>query len=277
MKIQFVSDLHLEFSDVDIPNADGADVLVLAGDITVAADLDRHPDVERKMHLLPKLGPRQQSALRYRGFLDRCSQQFEHVLYVAGNHEFYNGSWTHTIEVLRGECKHWPNIHFMEQDSVTIDGVTFVGSTLWTSLGNRDPLTAMVVKESMNDYRAIRDETYKRITPAHTFKRHLQSLRHANDAIADAPGDVVMVTHHLPSFQSVDDRFANSPINHAYASDLWPFVDARPKIKLWIHGHSHTAVDYMMGSTRVVCNPRGYVVNNTAEVTGWNPSNTVTL
>jgi len=95
MKIQLVSDLHLEFSDINIQNC-GADVLILSGDIMVAQDLHDHPEPantsdQRVIANSTGLSKRQQTAQRFRDFLKRCSFQFPHVVYVAGNHEFYNG------------------------------------------------------------------------------------------------------------------------------------------------------------------------------------------
>ena len=130
MKIKVVSDLHLEFSDININNNEGCDVLILSGDIMVAQDLHDHPETDYGMYSnvnLADLGRRQQTALRFRDFLKRCSFQFSHVVYVAGNHEFYHGKWNQTIDTLRIECAKFPNIHFLERDTVTINDVLFVG------------------------------------------------------------------------------------------------------------------------------------------------------
>ena len=112
MKVKLVSDLHLEFRDVDIPN-NGCDVLILSGDIMLAQDLHDHPRqswVESKEYLWKSGAMRPQYADRFRNFLDRCSKNFPHVIYVAGNHEHYHGTWYGSLDHLREECSYWPNI-----------------------------------------------------------------------------------------------------------------------------------------------------------------------
>ena len=117
MRIKVVSDLHLEFSDINIANNNNCDVLILSGDIMIAEDLYNHPEMNYGMYSnvnLADLGRRQQTSLRFRDFLKRCSFQFPHVFYVAGNHEFYHGKWNKTLTVLKEECSKFPNIYFME-------------------------------------------------------------------------------------------------------------------------------------------------------------------
>ena len=109
MKLYVTSDIHLEYGDCVIENKDNADVLILGGDIMLAQVMHDHQE--------PSLG----RAQTFRDFLKRCSFQFPHVIYVAGNHEFYNGNWPIGIEYLREECAKFPNIYFMENDCKTID------------------------------------------------------------------------------------------------------------------------------------------------------------
>lgn len=161
MKIKLASDLHLEFSDINIKNDEGCDVLILSGDIMVANDLYEHPETSYGMYStvnLADLGRRQQTALRFRDFLKRVSFQFPHVIYVAGNHEFYHGRWFQSLDVLRDECAKFPNIYFLERDCKKIDDVTFVGGTLWTDMNRNDPLTLHSVRDMMNDYRVIKND-----------------------------------------------------------------------------------------------------------------------
>ena len=118
MKIALCSDLHLEFMDINLQNTEGADVLILSGDILVAEDLHNHPEMEYGMYSninLADLGRRQQVALRFRDFLKRCSFQFPHVVYVAGNHEFYHGRWKQSLDHLRQECAKFPNVYRSEE------------------------------------------------------------------------------------------------------------------------------------------------------------------
>ena len=158
MKIKLVSDLHLEFSDIDIPNTHGYDVLILAGDIMVAEDLYDIPSPEP----YAPGGMREfQSKIKrvglWRKFLKRVSDDFPHVIYIAGNHEFYHGKWARTLDILHEECAKFPNVHFLECESIKIDEVTFIGGTLWTDMNKGDPLTLHAVRDMMNDFRVIRN------------------------------------------------------------------------------------------------------------------------
>jgi Icc-related predicted phosphoesterase len=277
MKIQIVSDLHLEFADCNIKNENNADVLILSGDILVAQDLHDHPESDYGMYSdvnLANLGRRQRTALRFRDFLKRCSFQFPKVLYIAGNHEFYHGKFPESIEHLRAECAKFPNVHFLEMDTITIDDVTFIGGTLWTDMNRGDPLTVHAISDMMNDFRVIRNDEhgYTKLRPAHAMDRYRKTVEYIKQMV-DANGDrkCVVVGHHAPSFQSIGEQYKHDTLmNGGYASDLSEFIMDRPQIKLWTHGHMHQTFDYMIGETRVVCNPRGY--ESHGEVSGWDPS-----
>lgn len=260
MKIAIASDLHLEFGDIDLPNEEGADVLVLSGDVMIANDLHKH-----KMSIddLPKnAGAGQRAAAMYRGFLKRCSAAFPHVIYVAGNHEFYDGKWVGSIQDLRDECAVFPNVYFLEQDLKEINGVLFVGGTLWTDCNKGDPLTMHAITDLMNDFRAIRNDSrgYTKLRANHTIERHIATKQYIDLVLSDRKDQTtVVVGHHAPSHLSIHDRYKNDHLmNGAYYSDLSEFILDHPQIKLWTHGHTHHRFDYNIGDTRIVCNPRGY-------------------
>lgn len=279
MKITLVSDLHLEFSDVNLTNEQGADVLILGGDIMIAQDLHDHPEpanaIERSMIAHGQgLGRRQQKAQQFRDFLKRVSFQFPHVIYIAGNHEFYHGKFPDSIQYLRDEISAYPNIYFLENDVKEIDDVVFVGGTLWTDMNQGDPITINVVSSMMNDYRIIRnsDRNYARLTPSDTVIGHKNTLKYIKTVVeADPSKKYVVVGHHAPSKQSTKPRYEKEfHMNGAYSSNLSEFILDHPQIKLWTHGHTHNCFDYMIGSTRIVCNPRGY--EGYEEDSGWNPN-----
>lgn len=262
MKIAYCNDLHLEFADAFLKNEEGADVLVLAGDICVAEDLHRHPvpAVPYTPEVLKILGTRQAAAARYRDFFKRVTFQFPHVIYVAGNHEFYHHRWCNTIDVLSEEASHYENLHYLERNTVTIDGVTFIGGTLWTDLNKGDPLTLHAVRDMMNDFRVIRDDSlgFTPLRPATTIQRHRDTLGYFKEVVK-GKDKVVIVSHHAPSALSIHDIYKDQELmNGAYHSDLSEFMLDRPQIKLWFHGHVHHEFDYTIGETRVLCNPRGY-------------------
>jgi predicted phosphodiesterase len=265
MKIALCSDLHLEFQDLVLKNTENAEVLILSGDILVAEDLHNHPEMAYGPYSsvnLADLGRRQLIALRFRDFLKRCSFQFPHVVYIAGNHEFYHGNWKASIQYLRDECSKFDNVYFLEQDLKVINDVTFIGATLWTDCNKGDPLTLHSLGDMMNDFRVIRNDElgFTKLRPAHTMHRHQQTLGYLKAVLADKKDSkVVFVGHHAPSELSIHERFKDQMLmNGGYYSDLSEFILDHPEIVLWTHGHMHDPVDYMVGTTRVVCNPRGY-------------------
>ena len=265
MKIALASDLHLEFQDINLKNTEGAEVLILSGDIMVAEDLHNHPEMDYGMYSnvnIADLGRRQQTALRFRDFLKRVSFQFPHVIYIAGNHEFYHGKWKASLQHLRDECAKFPNIYFLERDVKVINEVSFIGATLWTDCNKGDPLTLHALADMMNDYRIIRNDEreYSKLRPAHTMYRHQQTLEYLKAILPDMKDKrVVFVGHHGPSTMSTHPRYVNEYLmNGGYRSDLSELILDHPEIVLWTHGHMHDPSDYMIGTTRVVCNPRGY-------------------
>ncbi len=282
LRIKLVSDLHLEFSDIDIKNDNNYDVLVLSGDILVAEYMHDHPEPNTgpwSDDELSQLGHRQVSAQRFRMFLKRCSEQFPYVVYVAGNHEFYNGKWYDSLQYLQEECDKYSNIHFLERNWVDIEGVVFVGGTLWTDMNKGDPHTLHVIRDKMNDFTCIRNDLkgYTSLKPSDTVARHRLTLKHIREVItnlrtAAAGTRVVVVGHHTPSFKSCDpDYRVDTLMNGAYHSDLSEFILDHPEIVLWTCGHTHHAHQYHIGDTLIACNPRGYHSDRYAEETGFNP------
>lgn len=279
MKITVVSDLHLEFSDCfDIKNENNADVLILSGDIMIAEDLHDHPYVPSiyEYGSFAELGRKQKRVQTFRDFLTRMSNLFPDVIYIAGNHEFYNGKFHKGIQYLRETCAVYPNVHFLENDMIKIQDVTFVGGTLWTDMNKGDPLTLHAVRDMMNDFRIIRNDEkgYTQLKPMDVAIRHRETLSYIKNVIETSPDEkFVVVGHHSPSPLSIHPRYADDQLmNGAYHSDLSEFILDHPQIKLWTHGHTHHTFDYMIGDTRIVCNPRGYHNDGYSEDTGWNPN-----
>ena len=200
--------------------------------------------------------------MRFRDFLKRVSFEFPHVVYVAGNHEFYNGRWKESLTHLREECGKLPNVYFLERDIKVISKVSFIGATLWTDCNKGDPLTLHSLSDMMNDYRIIRNDEhgYTKLRPAHSMHRHQQTLSYLKAVLPDMKDKkVVFVGHHAPTTNSIHEKYRRDFLmNGGYASDLSEFILDNPQIALWTHGHMHDPSDYMVGNTRVVCNPRGY-------------------
>jgi Icc-related predicted phosphoesterase len=280
MKIKLVSDLHLEFSDINIQNDQDYDVLILGGDIMVAQDLHDHPEPNNTADQAAiatgtGLGRRQERAQRFRDFLKRCSFQFPHVIYIMGNHEFYHGKFFDGIKYMREECAKYPNIYMLENDTKVIDDVVFVGATLWTDMNKGDPLTMHAIEGMMNDFRIIRNDkrNYAPMSAQDVASRHARTLKYFK-LVLDENKDkkCIVVGHHSPSFKSAHPMYANDTLmNGGYHSELSEFILDHPQIVLWTHGHTHHPFDYMIGDTRVVCNPRGYENEGYSEDSGWNP------
>ena len=227
MKVKVLSDLHLEFLNdpADFDPGTG-DVLVLAGDICLAAQYDD-----------------------YEKFFEKCVENYERVLYVMGNHEHYQGDYRQSYGILK---KRLPKeIILLNNTSVLIDGVHFVGATMWTNMNNLDRGTIEEARQCMNDYHAVTN-----FTPEDSIDSHLFTRQWFESCIPMLRGPVFMITHHAPSPQSVKGRYEDSV--GMYSTDMSKFIKANPNIKYWAHGHIHHNNDYMIGDCRVVSNPRGY-------------------
>lgn len=268
MKITLVSDLHLEFGDCELVNSQNADVLILGGDIMIAQDLHDYPESTNDLiNIIAKnqqgLGRRHESSRLFRDFLRRVSREFPHVIYIAGNHEFYHGKYPETYDYLREEVARYSNIYFLEQEVKEIDDITFIGGTLWTDMNKRDPLTINACASMMNDYRTIRvpSKGYAKLRPEVTIRQHDETVKFIKSKVeGNRDKKYVVVGHHAPSKLSCKPRYQKDHLlNGAYSSDLSNLILNNPQIKLWTHGHTHDKFDYMIGETRIVCNPRGYI------------------
>ena len=279
MKIAVCSDLHLEFGDLDLHNDEGADVLILGGDILVAEDLKGagSPIVKVTETLSIR-------AERYVDFINRCSERFPHVIYIMGNHEHYHGDFAESAKLIKGTFGDLKNFYFLDKDWININGTFFYGGTLWTDMNNEDPRTMREMAYCMNDYRGVdnsnRQVSYRvpidvenekptgwemkqrpgQFTPDDSVADHKEFLKGLDVALGLYPNHrFVVVGHHAPSKQSTHPRYRNEVImNGAYSTNLDNFMLDRRQIKLWTHGHTHEDFDYMIGTTRVLCNPRGY-------------------
>lgn len=188
-------------------------------------------------------------------------------VYVAGNHEYYGGGIHEGLEDGRAAAARFENVYFLEDDSVVVQNVRFLGATLWTDYRIEGHLEIAMfhARQRMNDYRKIaaRRNPWQRFVPEAAYRMHMESRRFIETALKADPIPTVLVTHHLPHRGSIPARFAGDLLNAAYASDLSALIeDGRPS--LWLHGHTHDSCDYQVGTTRIVCNPRGYDGENQA-------------
>ena len=182
------------------------------------------------------------------------------VVYVLGNHEYY-GDVFHRLALELKSLARGSNVHVLERDAVDIDGVSFLGCTLWTDFalfGTAERGRALA-RNTMTDYQVIKHMPEQRaLQPEDTLDSHLRSLKWLNDELLRRPRKrLVIVTHHAPSLLSLSPGDRDVELACAYASPLDEFV-AASGAQLWVHGHIHDSRDYVIGATRVVANPRGY-------------------
>jgi Icc-related predicted phosphoesterase len=255
VKIALASDIHLEFGPIELANDQGADVLILAGDICQAVDAPNDTLVGRVVQT----------------FFRQVSDRFPQVVYIMGNHEHYQGDFARSRERLQRmlDQQACDNVHLLEKDVVTIQDVTFVGGTLWTDFNREDSLCMWHAGQSMNDYRVCRNSGRgisgggyaSRLQPEDTLAEHramLEYIRQVTEGQTDRR--FVAVVHHAPSSLSVAECYKGDLLmNGNFYTDLAEFILDRPQIRLWTHGHMHNNSDYQIGTTRVVCNPRGYI------------------
>jgi predicted phosphodiesterase len=234
MKIRVLSDLHLEFADWTPPPVD-ADVIVLAGDIHVGV----------------------------RG-LEWARKQFPAtpIIYVAGNHEFYGGQMQQVSAALH-EAADRLGIHLLDADELVLGGARFLGATLWTDFafygsGSKLIRSMNVARQGVSDFRMIRLSNTELFQPELAREMHLAQVQWLEGKLAEAfDGPTIVATHYLPHRQSIHPKYEGDQFNPAFASDLGHLV--RFPVVLWIHGHTHESLDYVVNGTRVVCNPRGYL------------------
>ena len=233
MRLHVVSDLHIEFSNYEL-QVQEADVLVLPGDIGVGL-----------------------TGLDYAG---KYKKHYRHVLYVPGNHEFYG----HHLSKLSLEMKKMAQMNgvtLLDNDIINIDGVNFIGSTLWTDFrlyGEELHLIGYYMNRAangLNDFNQIRYGTYW-FQPSNCATLSVSSQEFIRKHLEETEGSTnVVVTHHCPSKKSIHPKYEGSSLNPCFANDLDYLVS---QADLWIHGHTHDSMDYILGDCRVVCNPRGY-------------------
>jgi len=260
MRVDLVSDLHLEFGDLVLP---GGDILIISGDACEAHYLDKNSYRPDSIHFSFE-DPRRLCTRFQRFFEEECAK-YRTVVMVMGNHEHYKGQFEKTYNSIKDNMP--DNVHLLEQETLEIDGILFIGATMWTDCNRGDALTMYHLKDGMNDYRIIKmknGEIYHKLTPMRTYEEHIRTKQYfevvlKNNQERERPLPVVMVTHHAPSKLSIKPQYEGDHLmNGGYSSDLSEFILDHPEIRVWTHGHTHDDFKYQIGETTVVCNPRGY-------------------
>lgn len=235
MNIQIMSDLHLEHDNsFKFEKAENADILILAGDIS--------------------------SYTFQSDFVRECASQITTIM-IMGNHEPLGYSIKETVEAWK--ALNIPNLYILDNETIEINGVHFIGSTLWSNI-NADPINQIAIKNAFCDFKKIFNEQKTDLISIADYQREFEkSLYFIENELAKGYKKTVLITHHLPTFSSISDRFINSPFNAGMASNLSNLLLYNDNLVLAIHGHTHDSMDYMLGDTvRIVCNPRGYYGEN---------------
>jgi predicted phosphohydrolase len=249
MKIRLLSDLHTEFrlpyKTHQMSEYRGEDVLVLAGDI--ASGSSNTMDVIKH-------------------FLD-CG--FPNVVYVAGNHEYYGTSVEDFNTKMFDKCAATTGAYFLNQNNITIDGVLFVGATLWTNFMD-NPISQAVCKRVINDFRQIKN--FQTRDAYDLYYKHLDYIKLHYELRGDRR--VVVVTHFLPARECIAPQWRGGDLlNDYFANDLGSWI-ADMENTTWLFGHTHDAMDFELGNTRLVCNPHGYY-NAMNDGVGFDPHKTI--
>jgi Icc-related predicted phosphoesterase len=237
MRIRVLSDLHEEYASklgaLEF-EAIAADVTILAGDIANGVDAV--------------------------AVAARAAFAQSQVILVPGNHEYYGGRLGSVLQAMRQAASALPNVHILDQNSITIQGVRFLGATLWTDYALHGEDTVEDAIESatprMVDYRMIRTDSGELFSAEDSIAIHRRDRAWlATELCHRTIEKTVVVTHHAPHPLSVHPRFAGNSANPAFVSDLSELMG---RSQLWVHGHAHNGFDYEVAGTRVVANPAGY-------------------
>jgi len=228
MRIQVLSDIHAEFHTdfgegfiTQYLRPKGVDVLIIAGDIGVGDSLFYALELIAKHYVNAS------------------------VLYVPGNHDFYNSNFPKMLNSLHILSSSIDNLFVLDNKMKVINGVSFIGSTLWfRKQKDYQKYTAM-----LTDFDLIRNFEDR------VFKENRKCLNFLNWHVNE---DAVVITHHMPTIKSTPIRFLTDPLNMFFVCDMEKLIKKR-KPKLWVHGHTHDSFNYLLEKTHIVCNPLGYV------------------
>ncbi len=235
MKIISYSDLHLEFgSTLTPPKSADADVMILAGDIITFKDFQ----------------PLSQ-------FLSAWEKP---VLFVAGNHEYYTrrSMQSENTKFVQWLAQEHPNVLFLQDEAVTIDGVHFFGGTMWTDFQQGSQQAMVTAQMQMNDFKLIVTDEGQRLMPSDTIDMHEAFTKKLKNWFAKKlTGPRIVVTHHAPVINP-KTIYANSPLSPAFNSlDMVALIE-KHQPSLWVYGHTHECDNHMLGNTNIISNQLGY-------------------
>jgi len=278
MRAHIASDIHrdIKFNDWKPPAVD-CNLVIIAGDTAAPATL-----------ALPWM---------------REAYPGKEIVYVTGNHDFYSSfdkkrpdAGTRTTWEYQKErapiIARTLGIHLLDDSEAVVNGVRFLGGTLWTDFSCRPsymtyPEAARAAARAMNDYKAIKfgaGRSGDTIRPSFTIEAHKRTVRFLEQALCTPfDGETVVVTHHAPvpnslrgwdparpdAYRELDWCYASNTLNHLFTGE--GLGERFEPASIWIHGHIHESRDYTLERTRVVANPRGYPMYPAANAPRENP------
>jgi predicted phosphodiesterase len=241
VKLGIISDIHTEVGKptVDLRLQERVDVMILAGDIGKGIQ-----------------------AVQFAH--DTYADMADAIVMIAGNHEYYGGTYQSVLENMRKWAAMLPNVYFLERDAVSINGVNFIGSTAWTDYrygGGGQPLNMLRAHDLLNDHKRIKwnqHGTYRKLLARDCLALNAEAKQFIFKKLDEREGETnVVITHHAPTALSIHPRFEAAEDNFCYVN-TWGNDIAYSSAKLWVHGHMHDPADYMVGDCRIVCNPMDY-------------------
>lgn len=227
---QLVSDIHLEHLQppIQYPQIQRhANNLILAGDIA--------PMIKKDL-----LEP----------FLAYVSKKWENVIYVPGNHEYYDNE-----ECVAWDTSYFPkNVHLLQNECIVIDGIKILGTTLWAQISDENRFS---IAHKLNDFKYIWKSPTRRLA--------VEEFNDMNDKAKaflrkEAEDDCIIVTHHAPMPECLADKYKTDVMSTCYVNDFDQDEDLLQKVKVaaWCYGHTHHAKDFIFNNTRILSNPMGY-------------------
>lgn len=230
LHVRLISDIHLEYTPY-VVSLNNEDILIIAGDIS--------PVFEDSIKLITD-------------YLKINLSVF--IILILGNHDYYGNALENTIYKWR-EFTH-DRFHFLHDNYVELYGYYFYGTTMWTNVDGKYIHDVSIQKYELSDYIEITGFSVKRCNELHhrskTILKHFLNTRTIEE-------NIVVITHHLPSYRSINAKYMDNILNSCYASSDLDHLMSNKNIKYWMHGHTHQSNNYWdeLTNTRVICNPRG--------------------
>lgn len=236
MMVKLLSDLHHDYTDYQhkfLPE-DKEYGLILAGDIF------------HTYNVMNQI------------ILTKFCQNFKWIIYVLGNHDYEGSSIIVRVNQWKTFAKKFSNLYVLENESIILDNIRYIGATLWTNYFGKNPIYMNIAQQNMPEFELVKAEDGGKLIADDIYNLHSATISYLTIELSQkVPYKTVIITHHLPLRNSVDKMYSDHVLNCAFYSDLSK-IFYQYDFDIWVHGHTHTSTDYIFNNKRVVCNPRGY-------------------